>query len=493
MAVMGVRLSAAFDADVAIVGAGPAGAATAVHLARRGFKVALLDQHSFPRDKVCGDFVGPVAEVELQDLGVAGRPEFLRTNRITRAALYLNGELLIEQPLPTVGGFPPSGRVIPRTDLDSWIVEAAVDAGAVLLEQHRLRSYRLDDAGVILNAEVPAGSRSVRVRALVGADGSTSLVGRSMAGGTSHRPDRIIALRAYFKDVKEPAGRADLYFRGESFPGYFWVFPGGQGSANVGIGVLLDTFPPMPEHLRELLHRQIDQDAAIRERLSGARLVGKVVGWPLATFSVNRKIVAERALLVGDAAGLINPLNGEGIQYALLSARWAAEAITEAALHDFSHEALCSYHDRVMREIGYDMHFSRTVVQAIRNRALTPVYLQALRIIVERALHDPAYATLTGGLLAGTVPAQHAVRPRLIWGTAAQTAYWLADMGARQIAGGTELIGATAVEAARLGFGLLHDGARRPTALVRWSTQLAQETASLAAASAVRVRARSYK
>lgn len=453
----------------------------------------LLDQHSFPRDKVCGDFVGPVAEVELQDLGVARRPEFQRTNRVTRAALYLNGELLIEQPLPTVGGFPPAGRVIPRTDLDLWIVEAAVDAGAVLLERHRVRSYRLDEAGVTLDAEVPAGSRSLRVRAMVGADGSTSLVGRTIAGRASHGPDRIIALRAYFKGVDEPAERADLYFRGDSFPGYFWVFPSGQGSANVGIGVVLDTFPPMPEHLRELLQRQLDQDAAIRERLSGARLVGKVVGWPLATFSLSRKIVAERAVLVGDAAGLINPLNGEGIQYALLSARWAAEAIAEAAPHDFSCEALHSYHDRVMREIGYDMHFSRTIVQAIKNRALTPVFLQALRIIVDRALRDRSYAVLTGGLLAGTVPAQHAVRPRLIWGTAAQTAFWLTEMVARQLAGGTELLGGTAVEAARLGFGVLHDGARRPTDLVRWSTQLAQETASLAAASAVTVRARSYK
>ncbi len=319
------------------------------------------------------------------------------------------------------------------------------------------------------------------------------MVGRTIAGRTSRRPDRIIALRAYFRGVKEPADRADLYFRDESFPGYFWVFPGGQGSANVGIGVMLDTLPPMPEHLRELLQRQLDQDAAVRERLRGARLVGKVVGWPLATFSLTRKLVAERTLLVGDAAGLINPLNGEGIQYALLSARWAAEAISEAASQGFSDVALRGYHARVMREIGYDMHFSRTIVQAIRNRALTPVFLQALRIIVERALRDPSYAVLTGGLLAGTVPAQHAVRPRLIWGTAAQAAYWLADMGARQLAGGPQLLGATAVEAARVGFGLLHDGARRPTDLVRWSTQLAQETASLAAATGVTGRARSYK
>jgi geranylgeranyl reductase family protein len=488
-----VWLSAAVDADVAIVGAGPAGASAAVHLARRGLKVLLLEQHRFPRDKVCGDFVGPVAVGELEDLGVAQRKEFVQSNRITRSALHLDGEPLIEQALPTVGRFPGIGRVIPRVELDHWIVEAAVKAGVELLEDHRLRSFRADTRGVTLDVEVPTGSRSFRVRAIVGADGSTSTVARAVRGAAALRVDRIVALRAYFEGVRGPVDRADLYFSADSFPGYCWVFPSAHDSANVGIGVVLDTLPPMPEHLRELLQSHLDHDAAIGRRLKGARLVGRVVGWPLATFNPNLPVAADRALLIGDAAGLINPLNGEGIQYALLSARWAAEALADASSQDFSQGALSSYRRRIMLEIGYDMHFSRTIVQAIRNRALTPVFIQALRIIVERASQDRSYATLAGGLLAGVVPAQDVMSARLVWGTAAQTAAWMADAAARQLASGPVTLGGSAVEAARVGFGLLHDGIRQPAEVIGWSARLARETVSLAVATPLRHRARPYK
>jgi len=118
------------DFDVAIAGAGPAGAAAAAHLASTGYVVALLDQKTFPRDKVCGDFVGPAAIAELDQLGVTDRPEFWQTNEIRQAALYLDGEDLIIQDFPQVDGLPDYGRVIPRIDLDHWIVQAATGAGA---------------------------------------------------------------------------------------------------------------------------------------------------------------------------------------------------------------------------------------------------------------------------------------------------------------------------------------------------------------------------
>src|SRR5205823_4953049 len=161
---------------------------------------------------------------------------------------------------------------------------------------------RTDAKGATLEVEVPTGTRSLRVRAIVGADGSTSAVARSLRGGAALRADRIVALRAYFEGVRGPTDRADLYFSADSFPGYCWVFPSANDWANVGIGVVLDTLPPMPEHIRELLQTHLDHDAAIGRRLKGARLVGKVVGWPLATFNPNLPVATDRALLIGDAA-----------------------------------------------------------------------------------------------------------------------------------------------------------------------------------------------
>jgi menaquinone-9 beta-reductase len=485
-----VRLGPGWDADVAVVGGGPAGAAAAVHLARRGFEVVLLDQQRFPRDKVCGDFVGPVAIAELQQLGVSEYPDYGRSNVVRRAGVHLEGRLLLEQPLPDVGPLPPTGRVVPRRQLDAWVVQAAVRSGVRLLERHRFRSYAVDRDGVSLELETAAGTRRLRARMLVGADGSTSRVGRVLRGDGTRRADRIIALRAYVEGVQGPPDRADLYFGARSFPGYCWLFPTGPSSANLGIGMMLDTLPPVEEHLRSLLQHHVDADPGLRERLRAGRLVGRIAGWPLATFDPHLVVTGDRVLLCGDAAGLINPLNGEGIQYALVSGRWAASAIAEAAPAGFSRRALGVYRDCLMRDIGYDMVFSRAVVHLIRNRALTPVFLQALGVIVARASVDPGYAALTGGLLAGLVPARDVVSGSVIAGTAVEGAATAATICVGQIRGGPTAWGASGVEAARLGFCLAHDAARRPLEVASWGTAAVRELTALAVATAATRRAR---
>ena len=132
-----LRAVGPLDCDVAVVGGGPAGASTAAHLSRTGLRVWLLDQKRFPRDKVCGDLVGPVALAELSGLGLDLRPDYETTNAVRRAALAVNGEVLITSSLPEVGALPPYGRVVPRLDLDAWIVDAARDAGARVLEGRR--------------------------------------------------------------------------------------------------------------------------------------------------------------------------------------------------------------------------------------------------------------------------------------------------------------------------------------------------------------------
>ena len=113
------------DADVAVVGAGPAGAAAAARLAKLGMRVVLLDQHSFPRDKVCGDFVSPVSLVELEDLGLARLSGYLASNVARSATVFLEGQRALSHSLPAVPSLPDHGRVIPRVHLDAWIVEAA--------------------------------------------------------------------------------------------------------------------------------------------------------------------------------------------------------------------------------------------------------------------------------------------------------------------------------------------------------------------------------
>jgi geranylgeranyl reductase family protein len=417
--------------DAIVAGAGPAGAAAATHLAAAGLHVIVADSRAFPRDKVCGDFVSPVAIRELASLGITRRPEWRRSTAIRSAAVHLDGEHLLTGPIPRQRGLPASGRVIPRKILDAWLVAGAREAGARVLERSRVVGFAAERSGIAVAVQDPEGERRLRARVLIGADGSSSLVARALRGDGDH--DRIIAIRGYFEDVKGPVDRADLYFASDSFPGYCWVFPSGGGGANVGVGMILETLPPSRQHLRALLLRSIDEDAALKNRLRGARLATPIVGWPLTTYNPRLPVAGDHVLLAGDAAGLINPLNGEGIQYALLSGRWAAETVVAcAANRDFSGRALGAYAARIDHELRYDLSLSRTIVQLIRNRALNPLWLEALRIIAAAARNDPEYARITGGVLAGILPARNLLGMKVVRDTVQQAALRL---GIRAVAG----------------------------------------------------------
>jgi geranylgeranyl reductase family protein len=476
-----LRIAPGRDCDIAIVGAGPAGAAAAIHLARAGAKPVLVDAHSFPRDKVCGDFVGPVALRELHALGVAARPEYAASNVIHGAAVFLDGKELIASQMPHFPGLPSHGRVVPRLALDQWLYEAARGAGVPVLERHRARDFSVDPDGVTLALDGPEGPRTLRARALIGADGSASTVARKLRGRGASDRSRIVAVRAYYEGVAGPSDRCDLFFTGSSFPGYGWLFPTGPGTANVGVGMLLDTLPPSDEHLRELLLRLVAEDAALGARLAQARLAGKVVGWPLATYDPGDAMAGERVLLAGDAAGLINPLNGEGIQYALLSGRWAAEALSAClAADDFSAAALSRYVARVKRELDYDMALARIVVQLIRNRSLNAVWLQALRVIVARARIDPVYADITGGVLAGMVPAASVLSPHVIASTVKQAAFSAAFASIKHAIRGPRHLAHLGVDALDFGVSAATAAATSPEEFLRWGAGVATSGAALA-------------
>jgi menaquinone-9 beta-reductase len=255
----------------------------------------------------------------------------------------------------------------------------------------------------------------ITARVLIGADGSNSAIARCMQGSGPDDDDRSVAVRGYFEGVEGPADRADLYFGSDSFPGYCWLFPLKDGGANVGLGMLRNTLPPNREHLRTQLQHMISSDVELRRRLGRARPISNIVGWPLTTYNGDRPLVDDRVLLVGDAAGLINPINGEGIQYALQSGIWAAEMVIEcAAQGDFSRSALLPFAHRVAEELGRDFAVTRALVQLIRNQSLNPLWLRALRLIAGRAAADPNYARVVGGVLAGTISARDVIDVEII-------------------------------------------------------------------------------
>jgi hypothetical protein len=211
--------------------------------------------------------------------------------------------------------------------------------------------------------------------------------------------------------------------------------------------------------------------------------------------------VGDGLVLVGDAAGLINSLNGEGIQYALLSARWAAETIGEAlAAGDASREALAPYGQRLERELAYDLGVARLVVRLISYRALNPVWLLALRVITERARVDPAYAETTGGVLAGVVPAHSVLTPRIVGNTVRQAALTAGFQPVRDVLRRPGAAAPISVEIARTAFDVAYDAASDHRGVTRWAAGAAASASSLAARASrdligatLRGRARPYR
>jgi geranylgeranyl reductase family protein len=465
-----IRQQESTDADVAIVGAGPGGAAAASRLARAGFRVVLLDQRRFPRDKVCGNFVGPAAIAELEHLGLLSLPVFRDANPIRRAALYLDGVKLIAQSVPEFPGLPDYGLCLPRVVLDNVILRYAVASGARLLEEARVTGYRVAPGCVVVIFQSGSREHQIKTRLLIGADGSSSLISRLLRGGPPPRRDRIVAVRAYFEGVEGPQDQADLYFSASTFPGYCWVFPTGGTSANVGVGMLLETWPPTKQpQLNQILTGVVASDPAIGFRLSTAHRAGKIVGWPLATYNPHLAIHGDRVILIGDAAGLINPLNGEGIQYALQSARWVAETLTAKLQHDdLTPTDLAPYAVWVRHQLCYDMAVARLIIDLIRNRTLNPIWLQALRIITRRAAFDQEYARLTGAILAGIAPTREALSFRILWGTLQHAAIHTGYTVALDALRGPQRALMAGFDAARIAASMAGESVLRPTSSLNW-------------------------
>lgn len=411
-----------YDADIVIAGGGPAGAVCGYYLARQGFKVIIVDYQEFPRDKVCGDFVGPVAIRELESMGIDQSDAFRSTQVIDKAAVFLNGEELLTKNIPRVKDLPEYGRVIPREDLDQWILNAARNAGATVITPCRLTDYTIFENSVVNTCKHHGQTKMLVSRLLIGADGSSSTVARIFHGTKPDPFDRIVAVRAYYEDIQTVAGQAELYFTSKSFPGYYWFFPTSSTTANVGVGMVLENFPHQEINLKELLMELVENDTTLKQRIGKGRLKGKVAGWPLSTYNPNAKLAGDRLMLIGDAAGLINSLNGEGIQYAMQSGRWAAEFLKEALTRDELSAGYLQKFNRTLKDrIGYDMSLANLVIQFIRNRNLNPSWLKMLSIMSSRAKKDEAYGDIAGGVLAGLLPANEALSPAFIGKTAMET------------------------------------------------------------------------
>jgi geranylgeranyl reductase family protein len=313
-----------------VVGAGPAGSAAAAWAARAGLDVALIDAETFPRDKPCGDGLTPRAVAELQHLGMAA---WLR-GRAVNWGLRANGfgrELYLPWP---GGSLPRFGGAAPRLELDAAIREVALAAGAAPIEGARAVDVERDGdrvTGVVVRRR--GATSLVRCGRLVVADGARSQLGRVL-GRTWHRDTAYgVAARGYVTSGRsdDPWISSHLELRGtagELLSGYGWVFPLADGEVNIGVGTLATGRRPADVHLRGLLDHYAGARRAEWALEGDVRLPSSAL---LPMGGAVSGVAGRNWALVGDAAGCVNPLNGEGIDYGLETGRLVAELMADGA------------------------------------------------------------------------------------------------------------------------------------------------------------------
>ena len=325
--------------SVVVIGAGPAGASAASSLAKAGVDVLLVDQCRFPRDKVCGDGLTPAALAELERLGlreaIAGS-----TNAVSGCALFGPSGAHFEARSES------SGLVMPRERLDELLHRRACEAGAKFLEA-RVADLQVGPDAVTLTT---AGGERLRAPLAIVASGSHSSL--PLKAGLQGQPAaNAVARRAYFENVRWDPTRLLFCYAKDLLPGYGWVFPLGDGRANVGVGYFLkEGRPPELDRVWQEFQGWLREQGVFGDQ---TRPLSKVGTAQMRTGLQRNRLVGDRLLLAGDSAAAINPLSGEGISQALRTGRFAADA-AQAALRsgDFSKRALSSYTVAVRSEFA---------------------------------------------------------------------------------------------------------------------------------------------
>jgi menaquinone-9 beta-reductase len=406
------------EADVIVVGAGPAGATTAFYLAQSGLDVLLLEKSRFPREKVCGDGLTPRAVKTLVNMGISVSEQdgWVRNKGLR----VIGAGKRLELPWPELASYPGYGLVRTRLDLDETLARRAQQAGARLLEgvtvTGPVRSERTGRiTGVVAKAADGGEDRAYRARVVVAADGNSSRL--SVAMGLRKRDDRPlgVAVRTYYQTRRHDddylESWLDLWDGDRLLPGYGWIFGMGDGTSNVGLG-LLNT---------SAAFGHTDYHALLRKWLKGMpaewgfteeNRTQPIRGAALPMGFNRTPHYHQGLLLVGDAGGMVNPFNGEGIAYAMESGEILARTIVQALARSRRAETervLAGYPHALNQAYGGYYALGRTFVKLIGQPTL-------MRFATKHSMGRPALMRFALKLLANLTDPRGDASDRLVNG-----------------------------------------------------------------------------
>ena len=364
--------------DVIICGAGPSGSTCAAFLSDKNLRVLLLDKAIFPREKTCGGALSDKAVAMLKKLGLE--------NQVAKYSTLMDGLVLIAPNHTKAHLFPPinakitPGYTLRREIFDNLLFQNAKSKKNITtMENVEVIDVFFNSKGkaIGIRANTPKSEKTFLAKIIVGADGANSIVARKI--GATNLDDRhwYVAERQYWSGITSIRESIEFHFIDSVLPGYFWIFKLPNGEANVGLGTLVSDVKKRNLNLTKLFEKVITEDPIISPRFKNAKPLAPLMGWRLPLATIHRKNYHAGVLLIGDAAGLVDPSSGEGISSAMVSGEIAAETISEAfRLGDYSAKMLSKYDKRLWGTIGAELSQSVFIQKLFIQKKLLNWFLE---------------------------------------------------------------------------------------------------------------------
>lgn len=343
------------DTDVIIVGAGPAGTTAALFLINLGYQVLLIDKSDFPRSKICGDAIAPGTIDIIKELGILKKYDSLKKQKINQFRIVSPNGNTWNNPFHPKPGFEIMS-IIKRIDFDDFLFKETQHHGVKFIQAKATDLLMENDNVTGVSVLKNDSSINIKAKMVIGADGVNSKIGRLLGVPLPNDRQRMIALRAYIRDIEVNPNQVEGYFYKDILPGYVWIFPLDENLVNIGLGMRLDHYRRKNKSLKntldEFLHSPIMRNRVkypIKLEERGGHLLHS-------TYNRKNSRVFNAALLIGDAGGWVDPLTGGGICNAMISGKIAAEVIHGAMQKDdFSTNTLMEYEKKCKKSISNEL------------------------------------------------------------------------------------------------------------------------------------------
>jgi menaquinone-9 beta-reductase len=350
--------------DIAIIGAGPAGATCALALRDAGLRVVMIDKANFPRDKVCGDAIPARAVRVLREISPASSEALVDFPAKTTIRAC---KVIAPNGTPFTYSFETTGYCAKRLDFDAFLLEEALKGSKVdFLSGEVVENIIREDE----HWQVKTVNQMLKARFIIGCDGANGVTARQLAGFVKDPQHHCAAVRAYYANVADlKPDTMEIHLLNDWLPGYFWIFPVNGSECNVGFGMLSHDIAQRKIALRPALAEIIAQTPSLSTRFAHAQMLGKVQGFGLPLGSRWVKMSGYGFLLCGDAASLIDPATGEGIGNAMWSAQIAAKWVKETfKRQNFSPEFLDGYSKELHSKLANELRQKYWAQQLVGNR-----------------------------------------------------------------------------------------------------------------------------